>query len=65
MGGVGGMVAGLEVTYQTNASAVGMANTLFGDGVTITSGTMEANHINGTVSITTADGEQLVETLTR
>lgn len=30
------MVAGVELTYQTNASATQMAETIFGDGVTVT-----------------------------
>jgi len=31
------MVAGVELTYQTNATAVQMAQTIFGDGVTVVS----------------------------
>lgn len=33
---VSSMVAGVELTYQTNASAIQMAETIFGDGVTVT-----------------------------
>ena len=31
------MVAGVELTYNTSASAMQMAQTIFGDGVTVTS----------------------------
>ena len=33
------MVAGVELTYNTSASALQMANTIFGDGVTVTGAT--------------------------
>ena len=36
---VGEMVAGVELTYDTSASALQMANTIFGDGVTVVGAT--------------------------
>lgn len=46
---VGEMVAGVELTYNTNATAIQMANTIFGDGVTVTGATYSGSSYSSAI----------------
>jgi len=43
------MVAGVELTYNTNATAIQMANTIFGDGVTVTGATYSGSSYSSAI----------------